>query len=60
MTTKKTDNIRAIGFLLTALLIFSLQNIAVKFISGDYSILQIVTFRSLVALPAMPPFDPAL
>ncbi|MEE4195695.1 MAG: hypothetical protein V2J07_10905, partial [Anaerolineae bacterium] len=53
MTAKKiNDNIRAIGFLLTALLIFSLQNIAVKFISGDYSILQIVTFRSLVALPA--------
>ena len=49
---KINDNIRAIGFLLIALLIFSLQNISVKFISGDYSILQIVTFRSLVALPA--------
>lgn len=49
---KINENIRAIGFLLIALLIFSLQNISVKFISGDYSILQIVTFRSLVALPA--------
>ena len=49
---KINDNIRAIGFLLIALLIFSLQNISVKFISGDYSILQIVTFRSMVALPA--------
>ena len=49
---KINENIRAIGFLLIALLIFSLQNISVKFISGDYSILQIVSFRSLVALPA--------
>lgn len=51
-STKTNDNIRAIGFLLIALLIFSLQNIAVKGISGNYSILQIVTFRSLIALPA--------
>ena len=49
---KATDNIRGIGFLILALMIFSLQNIAVKWISSDYSILEIVSFRSLIALPA--------
>jgi drug/metabolite transporter (DMT)-like permease len=34
-----------------ALLIISLQNIAVKWIGGDYSALEIVAVRSLVALP---------
>jgi drug/metabolite transporter (DMT)-like permease len=32
-------------------LIFSLQDIAVKWIGGDYPVLEIVTFRSLVAIP---------
>ncbi len=45
------DNIKGVSFLLLAMLIFSLQNIAVKWIGGDYSVLEIVTFRSLVALP---------
>jgi drug/metabolite transporter (DMT)-like permease len=44
-------NIQGVGFLALAMLILSLQNIAVKWIGGDYSILEIVTFRSLVALP---------
>ena len=49
---KTTDsNIRGVGFLVLAMLIFSLQNIAVKWIGGDYSVLEIVTFRSLTALP---------
>jgi drug/metabolite transporter (DMT)-like permease len=49
---KTTDsNIRGVGFLVLAMLIFSLQNIAVKWIGGDYSVLEIVTFRSLIALP---------
>jgi drug/metabolite transporter (DMT)-like permease len=34
-----------------AMLILSLQNIAVKWIGGDYSVLEIVTIRSLTALP---------
>jgi drug/metabolite transporter (DMT)-like permease len=34
-----------------ALLVFSLQDIAVKWIGGDYSVLEIVVFRSLIALP---------
>jgi hypothetical protein len=33
-----------------ASLIFSPQKIAVKWVGGDYSVLEIVTFRSFVAL----------
>jgi drug/metabolite transporter (DMT)-like permease len=40
-----------VGFLLIGILIFSLQDIAVKWIGGDYPVLEIVSFRSLVALP---------
>jgi S-adenosylmethionine uptake transporter len=38
-------------FLVLGLLVFSLQDITVKFIGGQYPVLEIVTFRSLVALP---------
>ena len=48
---KTSSNIRGVGFLVLAALIFSVQNIAVKWIGGDYSVLEIVTFRSLIALP---------
>ena len=48
---KTSSNIQGVGFLVLALLIFSLQNIAVKWIGGDYSVLEIVTFRSIIALP---------
>jgi len=34
------------------MLVFSLQDIAVKWIGGDYSVIQIVVLRSLIALPA--------
>ena len=34
-----------------ALLIFSLQSIAVKWIGGSYPVFEIVTFRSFIALP---------
>jgi len=34
-----------------ATLILSLQDVAVKWIGGDYSVLEIVVFRSLIALP---------
>ncbi len=50
MTTTR-DNLRGVGFLVLAMLIFSLQDIAVKWIGGDYSVIQIVLFRSLIALP---------
>ena len=46
------DNIQGVGFLLLALLILSLQDIAIKWIGGDYSVIEIVVFRSLIALPA--------
>ncbi len=49
---KNTSNLKGIGFLLLAMLIGSLQAVAVKWIGGNYSVLEIVTFRSLVALPA--------
>jgi len=45
-------NLRGVGFLLVGLLIFSLQDIAVKWIGGDYSVIQIVVLRSIIALPA--------
>ncbi len=44
-------SLRGVGFLGLAMLILSTQNIAVKWIGGDYSVLEIVTVRSLVALP---------
>jgi drug/metabolite transporter (DMT)-like permease len=46
-----SDNVKGVSFLVLSLLIISLQNITVKWIGGDYSVLEIVTFRSLVALP---------
>jgi len=49
MTT--APNLKGIGFLLLAMLIGSLQAVAVKWIGGNYSVLEIVTIRSLVALP---------
>jgi drug/metabolite transporter (DMT)-like permease len=44
-------NILGIASLILGMLIFSLQDVAVKWIGGDYSVLEIVTFRSLTALP---------
>ena len=49
--TKNNSNVKGVGFLLLAVLIGSLQAVAVKWIGGNYSVLEIVTFRSLVALP---------
>ena len=48
---KLSSNMRGVGFLVLAMLIFSLQDIAVKWIGGDYPVLEIVTFRSVIALP---------
>ncbi|MCW1966550.1 MAG: DMT family transporter [Anaerolineae bacterium] len=46
-----TKNLRGVSFLALAMLIFSLQDIAVKWIGGDYPILEIVIFRSIIAMP---------
>ena len=48
-TTNST--IRGVAYISLAMFIFSLQSIAVKWIGGDYSIMEIVLFRSVVALP---------
>ncbi|MBI9050543.1 MAG: DMT family transporter [Anaerolineaceae bacterium] len=50
-TKKSSSTIKGISFLLLALLIMSLQGIIVKEIGGDYPILEIVIFRSFIALP---------
>lgn len=49
--TKMSSNAKGVGFLILALLIISVQSIAVKWIGGDYSALEIVAVRSLIALP---------
>jgi drug/metabolite transporter (DMT)-like permease len=46
-----SDNVRGIGFLVLATLTISIQNVAIKWMGGDYSALEIVLFRSLVAMP---------
>jgi drug/metabolite transporter (DMT)-like permease len=48
---KTSSNVRGVLFLLLSVLINSLQSVAIKWIGGNYSVLEIVTFRSLVALP---------
>ena len=50
--TKMNSNVKGIFFLVLATFVISIQNIAIKWIGGDYSALEIVAFRSLVALPA--------
>src|SRR5690349_13914054 len=49
--TKTNSNIKGILFLFLSVLIGSLQSVAIKWIGGNYSVLEIVTLRSLVALP---------
>src|SRR5436189_50106 len=44
-------NLWGVGSLVLAYLIFSLQDIAVKWMGGSYPILEIVIFRGLIALP---------
>ena len=48
---KINSNIKGVSFLVLAIWIISLQNIAIRWIGGDYSALQIVAIRSLIALP---------
>jgi drug/metabolite transporter (DMT)-like permease len=49
--TKISDNVKGVSFLVLAALIISLQNVVIKWIGGDYSALQIVAIRSVIALP---------
>jgi drug/metabolite transporter (DMT)-like permease len=48
---KMSANVQGVGFLILSMLIISIQNIAIKWMGGDYSVLEIVAVRSLVALP---------
>ena len=49
--TKTNSNMKGILFLLLAMLIISLQSIAVKGLGGSYPVLEMVVLRNLVALP---------
>jgi drug/metabolite transporter (DMT)-like permease len=49
-TTNK--NLLGVGSLVLAILIFSLQDIAVKWMGGSYPVLEIVIFRTVIAIPA--------
>ncbi len=46
-----SSNVQGIGYLVMAMFVFSLQDIAIKWIGGDYPVMEIVVFRNLVALP---------
>ncbi|MEM7330684.1 MAG: DMT family transporter [Chloroflexota bacterium] len=48
---KLSPNLQGIIWIVLGMFIFSFQNIAIKWISGGYPVLEIVIFRSLVALP---------
>jgi drug/metabolite transporter (DMT)-like permease len=48
---KTNSNVKGVSFIVLAMLILSLQGIAVKWIGGDYSIMEIVMIRSFIALP---------
>ena len=49
--TKTSSNLKGIIFLIFAMVTISIQNIAIRWIGGDYSALEIVAIRSVVALP---------
>lgn len=49
--TKMSSNVKGVIFLILAAFVISIQNIAIRWIGGDYSALEIVAVRSLVALP---------
>ena len=48
---KTNSPLKGISFLILAILIISLQGIVVKWLGGDYPVMEMVIFRSLVALP---------
>ena len=46
-----SSTVQGVSFLLLALLVLSIQDIAVKWIGGGYSVIEILVFRSVIALP---------
>ena len=51
MLNNPANNLKGILFLIVAILTFSLQDIAVRWMGGNYPVLEIVIFRSIVAMP---------
>lgn len=49
----QSQSIKSIALLLTAFLIFSIQDVIVKLMSSDYAVLEIVLIRSCIALPLL-------
>jgi drug/metabolite transporter (DMT)-like permease len=45
------ENILGVASLVLSVLIFSLQDIAIKWIGGDYPVMEIVIFRTIVSFP---------
>lgn len=45
------SNLRGVAYLSLAMFILSMQGVAVKWIGGNYSVMEIVLFRSFIALP---------
>lgn len=45
--TQKSSNMQGVVFLVLAMFILSLQDIASKWIGGDYTVLEIVVFRNV-------------
>ena len=51
LSPKSASAYKGIGSLVLAMLIISIQNVAVKWLDGSYPVLEIVVFRNIVALP---------
>ena len=49
--TTPNNNILGVGSLMLSLLIFSLQDIAIKGMGGQYPVLEIVIFRTIISIP---------
>jgi len=45
--------LRGVGFLIAGISIFSFQDVAIKWLSGDYTVHEIMVVRSIVAMPAI-------
>ncbi len=51
MLTDARSAVRGVSFLVLGMFIFSLQDIAIKWIGGDFPIMEIVILRGIVAVP---------
>ena len=51
MMSTSNSTIRGVVYISFAMFILSLQGVAVKWIGSDYSVMEIVLFRSFIALP---------